>query len=135
MNRKKSQELATTLSRQLATTLSRHSFSLYIIAPFNGKKKRKKIPKTFTTQCCTVTYTMVLGNFWAPMSLDNRYRMGGLCFLSFIFSLAYSMCPVQTADRTVKPQIKPTNEPPHHKTNKMAVRPAKTQISIGFRPV
>ena len=27
------------------------------------------------------------------------------------------------------------NEPRHDKTNKMSVRPAKTQISLGFRPV
>ena len=27
------------------------------------------------------------------------------------------------------------NEPPRDKTNKMAVRPAKTQISLGIRPV
>ena len=27
------------------------------------------------------------------------------------------------------------NEPPHDKTNKVAVRPAKTQISLGIRPV
>ena len=27
------------------------------------------------------------------------------------------------------------NEPPHLKTNKMTVRPAKTQISLGIRPV
>ena len=26
-------------------------------------------------------------------------------------------------------------EPPHDKTNKMNVRPAKTQISLGIRPV
>ena len=30
---------------------------------------------------------------------------------------------------------KPTNEPPHDKTNKMSVRPAKIQISLGIRPV
>ena len=28
-----------------------------------------------------------------------------------------------------------TNEPWHDKTNKMSVRPAKTQISLGIRPV
>ena len=28
-----------------------------------------------------------------------------------------------------------TYEPPHDKTNKMSVRPAKTQISLGIRPV
>ena len=28
-----------------------------------------------------------------------------------------------------------TNEPPHDKTNKMTVRPAKTQISLGICPV
>ena len=27
------------------------------------------------------------------------------------------------------------NEPPHDKTNKTTVRPAKTQISLGIRPV
>ena len=27
------------------------------------------------------------------------------------------------------------NEPRHDKTNKMTVRPAKTQISLGIRPV
>ena len=27
------------------------------------------------------------------------------------------------------------NEPRHDKTNKMSVRPAKTQISLGIRPV
>ena len=27
------------------------------------------------------------------------------------------------------------NEPPHDKTNNVAVRPAKTQISLGIRPV
>ena len=27
------------------------------------------------------------------------------------------------------------NEPQHDKTNKMSVRPAKTQISLGIRPV
>ena len=26
-------------------------------------------------------------------------------------------------------------EPPHDKTNKMSVRPAQTQISLGIRPV
>ena len=29
----------------------------------------------------------------------------------------------------------PTNEPPRDKTNKMTLRPAKTQISLGIRPV
>ena len=33
------------------------------------------------------------------------------------------------------PKRKETNEPPHDKCNKMSVRPAKTQISLGIRPV
>ena len=33
------------------------------------------------------------------------------------------------------PFISCTNEPPHDKTNKMTVRPANTQISLGIRPV
>ena len=32
-------------------------------------------------------------------------------------------------------QVSETFEPPHDKTNKMTVRPAKTQISLGIRPV
>ena len=32
-------------------------------------------------------------------------------------------------------QLYPWNEPQHDKTNKMTVRPAKTQISLGIRPV
>ena len=31
--------------------------------------------------------------------------------------------------------LEPLNEPPHDKTNKMAMRPAKTQISLGIHPV
>ena len=31
--------------------------------------------------------------------------------------------------------LRTANEPPHDKTNKMTVRPAKTQISLGIRPV
>ena len=31
--------------------------------------------------------------------------------------------------------FEPWNEPRHDKTNKMAVRPSKTQISLGIRPV
>ena len=33
------------------------------------------------------------------------------------------------------PAASTTNEPRHDKTNKMGVRPAKTQISLGIRPV
>ena len=44
---------------------------------------------------------------------------------------------VHNADRTIKYKSKITNiiEPRHDKTNKMSVRPAKTQISLGIRPV
>ena len=31
--------------------------------------------------------------------------------------------------------VRPLTEPQHDKTNKMSVRPAKTQISLGIRPV
>ena len=38
----------------------------------------------------------------------------------------------QTCSKT---NITRTNEPPHDKTNNVAVHPAKTQISLGIRPV
>ena len=34
-----------------------------------------------------------------------------------------------------KTNVQSKFEPPHDKTNKMTVRPAKTQISLGIRPV
>ena len=41
--------------------------------------------------------------------------------------LTNSACPGSLGIITVMPR--------HNKTNKMSVRPAKTQISLGFRPV
>ena len=35
----------------------------------------------------------------------------------------------------ISPKYEITNEPPRDKTNNVAVRPAKTQISLGIRPV
>ena len=40
----------------------------------------------------------------------------------------------QSAGKAMPNQAK-LSEPQHDKTNKMAVRPAKTQISLGIRPV
>ena len=39
------------------------------------------------------------------------------------------------ADGDCNSKTKPLNEPPRDKTNKMTVRPAKTQISLDIRPV
>ena len=47
-------------------------------------------------------------------------------------------CLTQTTASIFTPKIllnSQRNEPPHDKTNKMSVRPAKTQISLGIRPV
>ena len=41
----------------------------------------------------------------------------------------------KTDKQLVNKSEKNTNEPPHDKTNKMTVRPAKTQISLGIHPV
>ena len=41
------------------------------------------------------------------------------------FSKVYRRCPIDIS----------LDEPPHDKTNKISVRPAKTQISLGIRPV
>ena len=50
--------------------------------------------------------------------------------LSFLNYSGYS-CPVLS--HWLK--LPPTFEPPHDKTNKVSVRPAKTQISLVIRPV
>ena len=44
-----------------------------------------------------------------------------------VFPAAENFTAAQTLEYTF--------EPPHDKTNKMTVRPAKTQISLGIRPV
>ena len=36
---------------------------------------------------------------------------------------------------TLESPLEQANDPRHDKTNKMAIRPAKTQISLGIRPV
>ena len=45
------------------------------------------------------------------------------CFLFFFFNISRPLYQIKT------------NEPRHDKTNKMSVRPARTQISLGMRPV
>ena len=40
-----------------------------------------------------------------------------------------------TVSRVKQWDLPNTNEPRHDKTNKMSVSPAKTQISLGIRPV
>ena len=50
----------------------------------------------------------------------------------------YSGCLLRTEvhkDLFLNENDKSVNEPRHDKTNKVSVRPAKTQISLGIRPV
>ena len=42
---------------------------------------------------------------------------------------------IQRSSRWCSESESPIYEPPHDKTNKMSVRPTKTQISLGSRPV
>ena len=60
---------------------------------------------------------------------------------SYVLVIEIQTC-TNTADYTedgffaVVSKVNPkTNEPPHDKTNKMSVRPAKNQISLGISPV
>ena len=56
-------------------------------------------------------------------------RIFGHKILYYICHLAWFTNRVQTSLEIV------TTEPRHYKTNKMTVRPAKTQFSLGIRPV
>ena len=49
-------------------------------------------------------------------------------------SLNCDSCKFRSYELQINNSFKPT-EPRHDKTNKMSVRPAKTQISLGIRPV
>ena len=50
------------------------------------------------------------------------------------FLVIWNLLGLTVPDISVKP-AQTLNEPPHDKTNKMTVRPAKIQISLGIRPV
>ena len=54
-----------------------------------------------------------------------------LCFLKYAISVVYGMI----LELTHLTNIVILSEPRHDKTNKMTVRPAKTQISLGIHPV
>ena len=47
------------------------------------------------------------------------------------YPIIHGSCPTQSW----RPVLRSTFEPHHEETNKMTVRPAKTQISLGIRPV
>ena len=49
--------------------------------------------------------------------------------------IMYTPSPFMTVRYTNIPIRKCQNEPRHEKTNKVTMRPAKTQISLGIRPV
>ena len=61
-----------------------------------------------------------------------------VCVLLFFFLSAcqvFLSCVVHKKWMIGSSICKLLNEPPHDKTNKMSVRPTKTQISLGIRPV
>ena len=66
--------------------------------------------------------------------IPNSYPGDGIFSLHLTtikVSLGVTKCNIKTI---LSPETK-SNEPRHKKTNKMSVRPAKTQISLGIRPV
>ena len=63
--------------------------------------------------------------------LCNFMDRWALIFLEAVLN-SWSVTRLVTMDRSINPFI---HEPPHDKTNKMTVRLAKTQISLGIRPV
>ena len=61
-----------------------------------------------------------------------------LCFLSFtetVCSISQEVFQEEEENTETNVSLQSLNEPQHDKTNKMSVRPAKTQISLGVRPV
>ena len=79
-----------------------------------GVKSIAPVPAGF------VSTEVMFTNFesiWTPNSVNIVITQGGLGHI----------------DRMFKKVI--TDEPPHDKTNKMTVCPAKTQISLGICPV
>ena len=74
-----------------------------------------------------------VGAVWSGSALFAKAylseNLGSLRYSKIRRMLFYhsALCP--------KEAVGMTNEPRHEKTNKMSVRPAKTQISLGIRPV
>ena len=73
--------------------------------------------------CCNYPKIRIMWFYHRVMSPKDADRM------------AISVAPDQTPSYNTGIHTKPLYEPPRDKTNKMTVRPAKTQISLGIRPV
>ena len=65
---------------------------------------------------------------WADAQADLRLLWAHTHFVGFVMSRLIFIVSFDVENRY-------KYEPPHDKTNKMTVRPAKTQISLGIRPV
>ena len=75
----------------------------------------------------------------ADTQTDLSLNLGAQVILLLCRALALSNTQIQvfyTEMRIHRNSIQASlNEPPHDKTNKMSVCPAKTRISLGIRPV
>ena len=58
---------------------------------------------------------------------DLIVSVPGHCLSFYLERFSYAVCSSALYSTII--------EPPRDKTNKMSVRPAKTQISLGIRPV
>ena len=73
-------------------------------------------------------------NVWSlPQGTSESSFMHAICHCRFNLTRSAWWRQHHSCRVSVMPSMK--NEPPHDKTNKVSVRPAKTQISLGIRPV
>ena len=72
---------------------------------------------------------------WLPVWIKFDILLEVVLYLGRVHFLPNTLTSISCLIDTFWPgKILIINEPPHDKTNKMSVRPAKTQISLGIRP-
>ena len=84
-----------------------------------------------------MTYSEVNGNFLPNHPRETQIPPTlSLTFTFFVSDLLFTLFDVRRLWRRERADfVLFLYEPPHDKINRMTVRPAKTQISMGIRPV
>ena len=88
-----------------------------------------------TKKACNTLVSLILKN---EGSTGHKCKEKSFLYILTVKSV-FQEFKYATGSATIKdrnpPLVPRRNEPPHDKTNNVAVRPAKTQISLGIRPV
>ena len=92
------------------------------------KKKKKKKSNRYVNINCQASP-------WDERSLFSVLKVFPYFIIYWLFEISEDILGYSEYTGPLNDNNNNNNEPPHDKTNKVAVRTAKTQISLGLRPV